>query len=293
VSCGEVHSQARELVEQGYQCELVAGVLAISRSSLYYRKHPRGSRADRRWDSQIVAACGTKPAYGYRRVSWWLKRKEGLIVNRKRVLRVMREQGLLVPSRRLRARRRKEWGRVEVSRPNQVWQADLTKIWAGSTVGWAYLVSVIDCCTREIVGWDLSNRCRTEEALAAVEQAVLDRLPTGSRGAGLTLTTDNGTQFTSTRFLETLGRLGITHRRTAYHHPEGNSYIERFHRSLKEEEVGLAEYRNLNEARESIGRYLWEYNHDRPHRGLRDRTPREAFLGFRGDLTNQALAVQF
>ena len=279
------------MVEQGYERARVAAVLSISRSSLYYRKRPRGSRADQRWDSQIVAACGAKPAYGYRRVTWWPKRKEGLIVNGKRV---MREQGLLVPSRRLRARRRKEWGRVEVSRPNPPagGQADLTKIWAGSTVGWAYLVSVIDCCTREIVGWDLANRCRTEEALAAVERAVLERLPAGSRGASLTLTTDNGTQFTSTRFLETLARLGITHRRTAYHHPEGNSYIERFHRSLKEEEVGLAEYRNLEEARESIARYLREYNHDRPHRGLRDRTPREAYVSLESDLKNQALCVQ-
>jgi transposase InsO family protein len=116
------------------------------------------------------------------------------------------------------------------------------QIWAGPAVGWAYLVCVIDCCTREIVGWTLSHRCRTEDALAAVEQAVLARLPEGSREANVTLTTDNGTQFTSSRFLETLARLRITHRRTAYHHPEGNSYIERFHRSLKEEEVWTAEY---------------------------------------------------
>ena len=58
------------------------------------------------------------------------------------------------------------------------------------------------------------------------------RLPAGSRGARLTLTTDNGTQFASAQFVQTLAELGITHRRTAYHHPEGNSYIERFHRSL-------------------------------------------------------------
>ena len=77
------------------------------------------------------------------------RRKEGLVVNRKRVLRVMRERGLLVRSRGLRARRRKEWGRVEAPVPNQVWQADLTRIWAGPAVSWAYLVSVIDCCTRE------------------------------------------------------------------------------------------------------------------------------------------------
>jgi putative transposase len=234
------------MVTQGYTATLVAATLAISRSSLYYRKKPRGSRADRQYDEQIVVACGAKPAYGYRRVAWWLQRKEGLTVNRKQVLRVMRERGLLVRSRRLRARQRKEWGRVEAAQPNQIWQSDMTKIWAWPAVGWAYLVSVIDCCTREIVGWDLSNRCRTEDALTAVEQAVLHRLPEGSREADLTLTTDNGTQFTSTRFLETLARLGITHRRTAYNHPEGNSYIERFHRSLKEEEVWTAEYRSLD-----------------------------------------------
>lgn len=291
MSCGEVHSQARELVTHGYTATLVAAALAISRSSLYYQKKPRGSRAHREWDEQIVGACGEKPAYGYRRVAWWLRRKESLIVNRKRVLRVMRERGLLVRSRRLRAKRRKEWGRVEAPLPNQVWQSDLTKIWAGPSVGWAYLVSVIDCCTREIVGWNLSPRCRTDEALAAVEQAVLERLPAGSREAQLTLTTDNGTQFTSARFIETLARLGITHRRTAYHHPEGNSYIERFHRSLKEEEVWTAEYRSLEEAQECIARWITEYNHDRPHRGVGNRTPREAFLAFRSDLNSEALTV--
>ena len=291
MSCGEVHSQARELVAQGHTATLVATTLLISRSSLYYRKQPRCSRADRQYDEQIVVACGEKPAYGYRRVAWWLRRKEGLAVNRKRVLRVMRERGLLVRSRRLRARRKKEWGRVEAMEPNQIWQSDRTKIWAGPGVGWAYLVSVIDCCTREIVGWNLSRRCRTLEALDAVEQAVLARLPQGSREARVTLTTDNGTQFTSSRFIETLIRLGITHRRTAYHHPEGNSYIERFHRSWKEEEVWTAEYRSLEEARENIGRYLTEYNHDRPHRGVGNRTPREAFLAFAGVLNTKALTV--
>jgi len=94
------------MVTQGHAATLVATTLAISRSSLYYRRKPRGSRADRQYDEQIVMACGEKLAYGYRRVAWWLQRKEGLRVNRKRVLRVMRERGLLVRSRRLRARRK-------------------------------------------------------------------------------------------------------------------------------------------------------------------------------------------
>jgi putative transposase len=157
------------MVTEGYTATLVAAALAISRSSLYYRNKPRGSRADRSYDEQIVVACGEKLAYGHRRVAWRLWRKKGLRVNRKRVLRVMRERGLLVRSRRLRARRKKEWGCVEAAGPNQIWQSDMTKIWAGPAVGWRYLVCVIDCCTREIVGWNLSHRCRTEDALIAVE----------------------------------------------------------------------------------------------------------------------------
>jgi hypothetical protein len=110
----------------------VAGTLAISRSSLHYRKKPRGSGPIALTNEQTVMACGEKLAYGYRRVTWWLQRKKGLPVNRKRVLRVRwRERGPLVRSRRLRARRRKESGRVEAIRTKQIRRSDMTKIWAG------------------------------------------------------------------------------------------------------------------------------------------------------------------
>ena len=244
------------MVTQGYAATLVAATLAISRSSLYYQKRPRGRRADRTYDEQIVMACGEKLAYGYRRVTWWLQRKKGLSVNRKRVLRVMRERGLLVRSCRLRARRKKEWGRVEAAEPNQIWQSDMTKIWAGPVAGWAYLVCVIDCCTRELVGWNLSHRYRTEDALAAVEQ---------------------GSAF--------------THRRTAYHHPAGNSYIEQFHRSLKEEEVWPAEYR----AWKKRAHRLLAESRSTTTTGLtaefQNRTPHEALLTFAGVLKNEALTA--
>jgi putative transposase len=92
-------------------------------------------------------------------------------------------------------------------------------------------------------------------------------------------------------FMGTLTQLGVTHRRTAYHHPEGNSYIERFHCSLKEKEVWTTEYSSLKEARENSSRYLEEYNHDRPHRGVENRTPHEAFLAFAVVTKNQALTV--
>jgi hypothetical protein len=61
---------------------------------------------------------------------------------------------------------------VEANKPNQIWQSDMTKVWAGPSAGWAYLVCVIECCTREITGWNLSLRCRSEEAIDAVEQSL-------------------------------------------------------------------------------------------------------------------------
>ena len=235
------------MVTQGYTATLVAATLAISRSSLYYRKKPRGSRADRTYDEQIVVACGEKLAYGYRRVAWWLRRKKGLPVNRKRVLRVMRERGLLVRSRRLRARRKKEWGRVEAAEPNQIWQSDMTKIWAGPAVGWAYLVCVIDCCTREIVGWNLSHRCRTEDALAAVEQAVLARLPAGSREAHCDA---DDRQRDAVHFVALLGNA-----RAARHHPPAHGVSspgrQQLHRTVPSQLEGR---RSLDSGVSQLGR---------------------------------------
>jgi putative transposase len=63
------------------------------------------------------------------------------------------------------------------------------------------------------------------------------------------------------------------------------------HPPLKEKEVWTAEYRSLEEARDGIARWIEEYNHDRPHRGVGNRTPREAFLAFRSDLNSEALTV--
>jgi hypothetical protein len=84
---------------------------------------------------------------------------------------------------------------------------------------------VIDCCKREIVGWNLSHRCRTEEGLAAVEQAVLDQMPAGSREK---ISFSRGYLFARS--------LAITDPRTprtSYHHPEGKSYIDRPHRGVE------------------------------------------------------------
>jgi transposase InsO family protein len=86
---------------------------------------------------------------------------------------------------------------VEAFAPNQIWRSDKAKICARSTAGWAYLVSVVDYCTRETVRWNLLHRRRAEDSSGAVKRAVLTRLPKGSHEPNIAIATDNCTHFTS------------------------------------------------------------------------------------------------
>ena len=111
-------------------------------------------------------------------------RELGRPVNRKRVQRVMRAHRLLQPSRS--GDRRRRPGFFRVTRPDALWHLDMTKVWTAQH-GWVYLHAIIDCCTRELVGWSLELRCRDDEAIACVEAAVLAR---SVRPGLLTLGTD-------------------------------------------------------------------------------------------------------
>ena len=108
---------------------------------------------------------------------------------------------------------------------------------------------------------NLSRRCRTQGALPTVEQTLLARLPESSREANVTLTTDNGTQFTSSRFPETLGRVGLRIGETAYHYPEATAVPNGSVAAWKRLQIDIA-------------RWIEEYNHERssaqsdPARGL-------------------------
>jgi putative transposase len=180
----------------------------------------------------------------------------------------MREQKL-IQRRPVEARRRRP-GVFKVERPGQLWHLDMTSIWVAEH-GWCYLNAIIDCCTREIVGWNLEPRCRSEEAIALVDQAIAARgIPSGS----LTLGTDNGSAFTSRGFRARLAEHGITHRRGGYRDPESQAFIESWFGKLKERLVWRSEFETLDQARKEIANYIDSYHH-RPHSGLRYRTPAE------------------
>jgi putative transposase len=265
-------ARSRELVARGFAVAAVARVMQISRQALYRVPTPR-TLPQRRPVSDSVEAAIVEEALanqtdGYRMVCAFVRRKLGVAVNRKRVLRVMRERKLIQRRRPLERRKRPGFFRVE--RPRQLWQLDLTSIWVAEH-GWCYLMAIIDCCTREIVAWQLELRCRADEAIAVVERAAASY---GIEPGELTLGSDNGSAFTARRFRTRLGELGIRHRRGGYRDPESQAFIESWFGKLKEREVWLNEYETLDDARRGIGGYVDHYHH-RPHSGLGYRTPDE------------------
>jgi putative transposase len=265
-------ARSRRLVAEGYALAAVARVMQVSRQALY--RTPKARSAPQRRpvtdpvEAAIVEEALANQTDGYRMVTAFVRRKLGRPVNRKRVLRVMRERKLI--QRRCPLERRKRPGFFRVERPRQLWQLDMTSVWVAEH-GWCYLNAIIDCCTREIVGWSLELRCRADEAIALVERAAAVH---GIQPGELVLGSDNGSAFTARRFRAKLVELGICHRRGGYRDPESQAFIESWFGKLKEREVWLNEYETLDDARRGIGGYVDRYHH-RPHSRLDYKTPYE------------------
>jgi putative transposase len=267
-------TRSRELVAEGYRPSAVARVAQISRQAIYRIPKPRRAPAAParppacEVEAAIIAEAEANPTDGYRMVCAWARRRLGRPVNRKRVLRVMRERRLI--QRRRPPHRRRRPGFFRVERPDQLWHLDMTSVWVAEH-GWVYLMAAIDCCTREIVAWHLETRCRAKEAIGLIERAAAERgVPPGT----LTLGTDNGSAFTARAFKAVLAALGIAHRRGGYRDPESQAFIESWFGKLKERCVWREEFETLDHAREVIGAYVEHYHH-RPHSRLDYRTPLE------------------
>jgi putative transposase len=265
---------ARELAAAGHRPAVVARVLQISRQAIYHVPKPRPASVSPARppaddvEAAIVDVAMANPTDGYRMVTAWVRRRLGRAVNRKRVLRVMRERRLIQRRRPLERRRRPGFFRVE--RPDQLWHLDMTSVWVAEH-GWVYLMAAIDCCTREIVAWHLETRCRAREAITLIERAAAER---AIAPATLTLGTDNGSAFTARAFKTVLTTLGIAHRRGGYRDPESQAFIESWFGKLKERCVWRHEFETLDHAREVIDAYVTHYHH-RPHSRLDYRTPLE------------------
>ena len=219
--------------------------------------------------------------FGYRRI-WALLRREGVwAVNKKTVWRIMHDEELTRPKVWGRPGRPKRVEKMRPTQPNEGWQIDMTSFKLTDLSG-PYLVTVIDCCTRQIVGWTLDRRCRAGEWISALRMGLESRdLTTKEACRSLTLRSDNGSQPCSEAFTEYLGTAGVTGQYTGYNAPDDNAYVERVIRTIKEEEIWPNAYDTFGEAHKAIEAYVNYYNAERIHSALGYRTPDEVAAAHR------------
>lgn len=212
------------------------------------------------------------PAYGHRRITAELRRGDW-VVNRKRVLRIMREDNLLCLKRRAFVRTTDSSHKLPVYRNlakdlkvnglNQLWVADITYI--RLQFEFVYLSVILDAHSRRVIGWALSRRLEADLAVDALKMAI----SSGRVEPGLVHHSDRGIQYASRAYTDLLAEHGIGISMSRRGNPYDNAKAESFMKTLKYEEVYRSEYRDFGDARRQIGQFIESvYNRKRLHSAL-------------------------
>jgi putative transposase len=245
-------------------------VIAQPRSSQRYAS--RKVERDRALLERMVTLSRENPRYGYRRV-WALLRREGWLVNKKRVHRLWRKEGLKVPGKQRKRRRLLGDGENSCTRkwaehPNHVWSYDfiMDETEEGSRLK---MMPVVDEYTRECLSIDVERSITAEDVVRTL--ASLFR----TRGEPAFIRSDNGPEFIARAIKEWLEDCGV---RTLYIEPGSpweNAYSETFISRFRDELLKREVFADLLEAKVLVEDYRAHYNHHRPHSALGYRTPAE------------------
>jgi putative transposase len=225
--------------------------------------------------ARIRKLIGKHPTFGYRKLWALLRFGEGLVINLKAVYRILKAKRWFVHQRSVTPRPRVQGRRSIAPVSDTRWAIDLTHIYCGED-GWGHLAAIIDCCDREIIGFEFSLRGRAREAERALEEACLRRFGTlRPERPTPTIRSDNGLIFTARRFRAACRDYRLSQEFITPYTPEQNGMIERFFRSLKEECVWQHNFANFAEARAAIGSWIRWYNERRPHQALGYLSPQQ------------------
>ena len=200
---------------------------------------------------------------GHRKVRARLRPK-GIRVGKNRVLRLMRENGLLVPVKRGRPRGdRSHSGRITTDVPNELWGTDATRFYTKRD-GWCWFFVAVDHCATDVVGWHVAKKGDRWAALEPIRQGVRTHMDgfAPKIALGLGLRHDWGPQYTAHQFQGELRWLGIRSTPSYVGEPECNGVAERFMRTLKQECLYLHDFESLEEARLEIGAFIERYNRE-------------------------------
>jgi putative transposase len=254
------------------QCE----ILKIHRSGIYFKP-----KMEKQLNLQLMRLIDEKfmdcPFYGVPRMTTWLRKDMGYIINEKRIARLYRLMGLqtIFPKKNLSKRNQKHkvypylLKNLAVVRPNQVWQTDITYI--PLERGFMYMIAIIDVFSRKVLNWSISNTMDAEWCLQVYEDAIAEY------GCPEIINTDQGCQFTSTIFTNASLKRGIRISMDGKGRALDNIYIERFWRALKYEHIYINPANGGVELYEGVRKYIDFYNQERRHTSIGERTPNEYF----------------
>lgn len=251
--------------------------LGIATSSWHHRHVPREQRRrpgpapkciPAEIEQAVLAMARANPWYGYQRIAVMCRRKQQPVKNRQ-CYQVMKRHGLLQrkPPRQAEIYQAAKLWELLPKGPNDLWQMDVTYVHIPGH-GWWYAVTVIDYYSRYLLALHLTNSYSALEATVALDQA---RQEAQRCHGPLTkppfLVTDNGSSFLARRFVAHLADQ-FTHVRIAYRTPTQLGLLERFHQTLKREEVYWQLYDSPAHARQCLAAFRQRYNQQRPHWAL-------------------------
>jgi putative transposase len=272
---------------------LLAGVSRAGYYRHFQASAPRQEEAVVRDAVQRVALANRH--YGYRRITFHLRRDEGLEVNHKRVLRIMREDNLLCLRKKpfvpLTTLSRHSWRVVpnlarglELTGIDQLWVADITYVRLREE--FVYLAIVLDAFSRRVIGWALADHLEASLAVAALKMAIAQRKP---QPGSLIHHSDRGVQYACSEYSALLEQYDIQASMSRVGNPYDNAKAESFMKTLKQEEIDGRDYRDIDDARLRIGAFIEQvYNRQRLHSALGYRPPVE----FEANLPPHGAAAQ-
>jgi putative transposase len=254
----------------------LAGAIGVSRKGLQKKAVTDASESDHAWKDRIVGILMEFPCYGYRRITAALKRA-GQVANGKKIRRIMRATGLTQKRRKWKPRTTDSRHKLKtypnlvkdlvVTRPKQVFVGDITYVRLAK--GFCYVAIVLDIFTKKVVGWSIEEHMEASLCTDALELAL-------EGGPPEYFHSDRGGQYCSKEHTDILTEAKVAISMADTGVSVDNPFAESFNRTLKVEEVYLKEYDTIDDARDSIKRFIEDmYNKKRLHSSIGYRPPEE------------------
>ncbi len=268
--------------EFGYRVVMMCAAFGISKSGYYaWLKRPLSQRKQNRMElvANIRAIYeDSDGVYGAPKITKTLQ-EQGVKAHQKQVSRLMKEHGIRSKTVRKYKQTTNSKHSLPVSEnllnqdfsashPNQKWVTDIT--YCRTAEGWLYLASVLDLCTRKIVGWQISSRMTKDLVIDALQQAVDRQKPS----PGLLHHSDRGSQYCSFDYQQLLQKHGMISSMSRKGNCYDNASIESFHANIKREMIYRRSFKTRSEAKQAIFRYIeLFYNRKRIHGSIGYMTP--------------------